>query len=152
MEQQAETNLSMDAVLAGSRETLETAAKWQREILRFMTKRISGYLEFAMELRQCRSATDLLNIQGDFLQRMFSDYREGAEWLSDQFRGAQMPANKAGAYMLHSYEETVLKAQEDAAKIIELAKEQAAQIVEKAEERSQRNKEETPNRRGKRAA
>lgn len=152
MQQKADTQLPIDTLMASSKGVLEAATKWQEEFLRFFGQRMNGYVEFTSQLRKCRSPADLLNLQTSFVRQMLSDYRTEAEWITSQILNAQKPAQQQLEQAFDSYEETILKAQQDAAKIIDLAKDQAARIVENAEDHPSRRAAESHARRGKKAA
>jgi hypothetical protein len=136
--QHTDPRLTIETFMASSKGVLEAATKWQEELLRFVGKRMNGYVELARDLQECRSPTDVLNLQTGFVRQMLSDYRAEAEWITRQFLQAEKPAQRQIDRAFGSYEETILKAQRDAAKIIELAKDQAARILENAEARPQR--------------
>jgi Phasin protein len=136
--QRSDPRLTIETLMASSKGVLEAATRWQEELLKFVGKRMNGYVELARDLQECRSPTDVLNLQTSFVRQMLSDYRAEAEWITRQFLQAEKPAKRQIDRAFGSYEETILKAQRDAARIIELAKDQAARILENAEARPQR--------------
>ncbi|HEY7749312.1 MAG TPA: hypothetical protein VH933_11615 [Aestuariivirgaceae bacterium] len=109
------------------------AARWQQELLRFGELRLSRYVEHAGRLCDCRSATDLVAAQAGFLQQMISDYRSEADLF---FLKVPNAASLDTSPLADSYESTILKAQEDAAQIIDLAKQQARRILGEAAHQS----------------
>jgi hypothetical protein len=139
--------------MASSKSVLEAATKWQQELLRFFSKRANGYVELTNQLAQCKSPSDFLNLQTNFVRQMLADYRSETEWIAGQFLNAQKPVRQQIEHTFESYEETILKAQQDAAKIIDMAKNQASRILQDAEARTTaRRNTGSSERRGKKAA
>jgi len=109
------------------------AARWNEELLRFYGLRMKRYLELSSRLWECKSAGDIVKVQTGFLQTMLADYRSETDLVCSQFLPAQKPgAGGQRGESPQSYEAAILKAQEDAGKIIGLAKDQAARILEEA--------------------
>jgi hypothetical protein len=152
MREKGGTNVSSELIATGSRGVFEAALRWQQELMRFMGRRMAGYVELGGQLPQCRSPSDLLEVQTRFIQQMLADYRSEAEWIADQFPIADKPVQKQIDRAFDSYEDTLLKAQRDAAKIIDLAKDQAQRIVESAQAQVPRKAGEQAGRRNKKAA
>jgi hypothetical protein len=71
--------------------------------------------------------------QAGFLQQMISDYRSEADLF---FLKVPNAAALDTSPLADSYESTILKAQEDAAQIIDLAKQQARRILGEAAHQS----------------
>jgi hypothetical protein len=133
MRDKSDANLSIDGLMAGSREAFAMAIKWQQEVLSFFGRRIASYVELSGQMPQCRNPADWLALQTGFLQQLLADYRAEAEWVTNQFSRLERPVQKEINQAFNSYEETLLKAQRDAAKIIDMAKDQAQRIVENAQ-------------------
>jgi hypothetical protein len=120
----------------GSVNFLDLAAKWQKELLSFAVLRASRYIEHTSQFLRCKTPSDIVKVQTSFVHKALSDYGS----ISGLF-SLGLPENLVPREMMatiQSYEESILQAQRDAAKIIELAKEQAAHIVEEAAGRSER--------------
>jgi vacuolar-type H+-ATPase subunit H len=152
MRDKGDVNLSIDGLMAGSRDIFETAIRWQQEFLSFFGKRMTSYVELSGQIPQCRNPGDWLALQTRFLQQMLTDYRAEAEWVTRQFSRSEKPIQKQIDQAFNSYEETLLKAQKDAAKIIDMAKDQAERIVESAQSHPVRKAGETGSRRTKKTA
>jgi hypothetical protein len=152
MQHRGSTNLAVDTLMASSKSVLEAATKWQQELLRFFSKRANGYVELTSQLSQCKTPSDFLNLQTNFVRQMLADYRSETEWIANQFLNAQKPVQQQIDHTFETYEETILKAQQDAAKIIDMAKDQASRILEDAEARTTSRKSAgSSERRGKKA-
>lgn len=132
MREKSDSNL-IDGLMAGSRESFAMAIKWQQEVMRFFGRRMASYVELSGQMPQCRNPGDWLALQTRFLQQMLADYRAEAEWATTQFSRLERPVQKEIDQAFNSYEETLLKAQRDAARIIDMAKDQAQRIVENAQ-------------------
>jgi vacuolar-type H+-ATPase subunit H len=152
MREKSQANLSIDGLMAGNREAFATAIKWQQEFLSFFGRRMASYVELSGQLPQCRNPGDWLGLQTRFLQQLLSDYRAEAEWVTRQFSQAERPVQKQIDQAFNSYEETLLKAQRDAAKIIDMAKDQAQRIVENAQVQPVRKTAETASKRARKTA
>ena len=133
MREKSDVSLSIDGLMAGNREAFATAIKWQQEVLSFCGRRMMSYVELSGQLPQCRNPGDWLALQARFVQQLLTDYRAEAEWVTSQFSRLERPLQKEVNQAFNSYEETLLKAQREAAKIIEMAKDQAQRIVENAQ-------------------
>ena len=143
MQQRAEKQLSlpMNPLLAAEtgRAALSIAARWQEELMRFSLLRMNRYCDFSQRLRQCRSLGDVLAIQSDFVQQMMADYGAESQVLAKDLVQPMAESARAQAGVpAPSYEKSILKAQHDAARIIEMAKEQAERIVAEARARASR--------------
>lgn len=116
---------------------LDMAAKWNEELLRFYGLRMKRYLELSGQLWECKSANDIFKLQTSFLKTMVADYRSETDLMCGQLLNAQKQTVRSnGGKSVQSYEAAILRAQQDAAKILDLAKDQAARIVEEASERA----------------
>ena len=107
---------------------------WQQEIVSFYTRRLESYSKIPEQLVGCRNPQDVFELQSQFFSKLFSDYRNEASVVSELLFDMSRPiventqeATEAG------YEETILRAQKDAEKILHLAKNQAEIIKEAAE-------------------
>ncbi len=135
----------------GGAALLDIAAKWNEEVLRFYGLRMKRYLELSSRLWECKSPNDVMKLQTGFLQTMFADYRSETDLVCSQFLHTQKPAIDAQrSESLPSYEAAILRAQQDAGKIIGLAKDHAARIVEEAAARTSTKAAARPSRREKR--
>lgn len=113
-------------------EAFDRAARCQQELLRFSSLRMNRYLDIPQDLRACRSPIDFFQYQMEFLVKSHMDYlNESSRIMEEVFA-----AKSANGRSLEKYGRTILKAQKDAEKIIELAKSQAARIIAEAEARS----------------
>jgi hypothetical protein len=122
-----------------ARSALSMAARWQQELWRFSLLRINRYYELSHRLRRCAVPGDLLSLQSDFVRQMFADYSvEGQALSRELFDQAADIAERQADAAAPSYETTILEAQHDAARIIDMAKEQAARIIAEAQARSAR--------------
>jgi hypothetical protein len=118
------------------RAVLSTAARWQEELWRFSLLRINRYCDLSSRLRQCRSPAEALSLQSDFFRQMIADYgMEGQALTRELLDQTADLAQGNGSSAVPSYESTLLEAQQDAARIIEMAKDQAARIIAEAHER-----------------
>jgi F0F1-type ATP synthase membrane subunit b/b' len=72
--------------------------------------------------------------------------------VTSQFSHWERPVQKEIDQVFNSYEETLLKAQRDAARIIGMAKDQAQRIVENAQAPARKAGETTPRRNKKTAS
>ena len=79
---------------------------------------------------RCRSADDLEDVQNEFFGQLITDYGDSARRLNQIARSELDGVTGDEAT---EYSATILKAQEDAAKILKLAKDQAAHIIANAE-------------------
>jgi vacuolar-type H+-ATPase subunit H len=151
MRDKGDVKLSIDGLVAG-REAFATAIKWQQEFLSFFGRRMASYVELGGHIPQCRNPGDWLVLQTRFLQQLLADYRAEAEWVTSQFSHWERPVQKEIDQVFNSYEETLLKAQRDAARIIGMAKDQAQRIVENAQAPARKAGETTPRRNKKTAS
>jgi vacuolar-type H+-ATPase subunit H len=152
MREKGDANLSIDGLMAGSRDTFAAAIKWQQELLSFFGRRMASYVELGGQMPRCRNPGDWLALQTRFLQQLLADYRAEAEWVTSQFSRWERPMQKEIGQAFNSYEETLLKAQRDAAKIIDMAKDQAQRIVDNAQTQPGRKSGETVVKRNKKTA
>lgn len=107
---------------------------WNAEITRLYLFRCQQYWMLPLRLRSCFTPAETQAVQADFLHRLIEDYRDAAARLSqiaDVPKQPSEPAPKA------EYARILLKAQEDAAAIIDQAKAQADRILASAQERAE---------------
>lgn len=103
--------------------------EWNAEITRFYLSRFQKYGLLPWSLQSCRTPDDFSALQAEFQRQLAEDYEEEAARLS-RIVGAS--EHSAGATQDSDYAAGLLKAQEDAAAIIEQAKAQAESIVAEA--------------------
>ncbi|MGI9570230.1 MAG: phasin family protein [Desulfobulbia bacterium] len=112
-------------------------SKWQQEVISFYARRLEFYSKVPEQLAKCQNPQDVYELQAQFFTKLFSDYRSEAAVISELLFDMSLPVvEKIQASPEAGYEETILKAQEDAEKILSLAKDQAEMIVEAAEARA----------------
>lgn len=114
--------------------------KWNAEIVRFYSHRYQRYWTLPLQFFSCRSMKDVETLQLDFRRELIEDYQAEAARLSriaDEAPDQTLNLDEA-------YAAGLLKAQEDAAAIIEQAKVQAEQILASAHDQAGMT-EETPN-------
>ena len=111
--------------------------KWQQEIVSFYTRRLESYSKVHEQLAECEKPQDVFELQSQFFTKLLSDYKSEAAVISELLFDMSRPVvEKTQDSPEAGYEETILKAQEDAEKILNLAKDQAEMIVEAAEARA----------------
>ncbi len=104
-------------------------SEWNEGIVQFYASRFEQYWSLPMQLRSCESLDDLRALQQDFQASLFEDYRDEAARLS---RLADAACKRLDMEPEHGYEAALLKAQQDAAAIIEQAKVQAERMLASA--------------------
>lgn len=107
---------------------------WNMELAQFYFRRYQQYWTSPVNFLACRSAEELQAVQAEFLQQLMADYRENTARLSLIASGPTSAADLDIAY-----ETRLLKAQEDAATIIEQAKVQATRILESVQKQVDKN-------------
>ena len=113
-------------------ENYSKLSNWQQEIVSFYSRRLNEYSKLPERLSACREPNDLFEFQTEFFNKLLADYRKEAAVISEfMFDMARPVAEKSTSR--DSYEDIIIKAQQDAEQIIGLAKQQAEQIVEGAE-------------------
>ncbi len=103
---------------------------WWSELTMLHLSRLGRYATLPADLMRCRSADDLEDVQDAFFGQLVSDYGNSAKRLNQIARSGLEDVTGDDAT---EYSATLLKAQEDAAKILKLAKDQAAHIIANAE-------------------
>ncbi len=109
-------------------------SEWNEEIVQFYVSRYQQYWSLPMQLQSCSSLDDLRALQQDFQATLFEDYLDEAARLSRVVKAAHkhlVPEPEA------DYETALLKAQQDAAAIIEQAKAQAERILASARQQAE---------------
>ena len=103
---------------------------WHREVINFYGHRFEQYAELPARISNCQSPRTLHELQSQFFDTMFSDYRDKATelfGLTQQLTGQTLQQDD------RHYEKTILKAQDDAKKLLRQAKENAERIIQDAE-------------------
>ncbi len=103
---------------------------WWSELTMLYLSRLGRYATLPADLMRCRSADDLEDVQNEFFGQLITDYGDSARRLNQIARSELDGVTGDEAT---EYSATILKAQEDAAKILKLAKDQAAHIIANAE-------------------
>ncbi len=120
--------LKLDAV-----ECMEVLSKWNLSMLNFYVDRAQAYWRLPSELPALLTPDDCIAAHERFLATMVADYAAQADRLKQLMPdGAAQLAEAGGS----SYAQSLLKAQSDAAQIIDQAKHQAERILADAEKRA----------------
>jgi len=106
--------------------------KWNAEITRFYTQRYQHYWQLPLELLSCRSTDDLHELQEKFRKELLEDYRAEVSRLSSI---ATEVSDEAEGFD-NGYAAGLLKAQEDAAILIDQARKQAERILDTAHDKA----------------
>ncbi len=104
---------------------------WNVELMSFYMHRCQQYWTLPVRWQACTSVEKFTDLQMDFLRELADDYQDAAAKLSEIAR--EMGGETAEAA---DYSRLLIKAQEDAAQIIEQAKGQAERIVASAHSRA----------------
>ncbi|NNE21272.1 MAG: hypothetical protein HKN11_01550 [Rhizobiales bacterium] len=114
-------------------ECMDMLSNWNLSLYGFYFERLQEWWKTSLEVPALRSADDYVELHEQFLDKMVGDYAEQAENLSEivrsEFQSSRNPDDS-------NYEEHLLKAQQDAAQIIDQAKAQAEHIIAEAEARA----------------
>jgi len=113
-------------------EKIAEVSELNREIAEFYSRRLNSYVPLASELANCRSYEDVLKLQSEFFDQFYSDYRKEALKFFDRARSMAVSGLEKTS---QTYEDSILKAQDDAKLIISQAKDHAARIIAEAESR-----------------
>ena len=113
--------------------TMAFLSEWNEEIVQFYVNRYQQYWSLPMQLQSCSSLDDLRALQQDFQATLFEEYRDEAARLS---RVVNAACKSLAPEQQSDYETALLKAQQDAAAIIEQAKVQAEQILAAARQQA----------------
>jgi len=107
-------------------ECTEFLADWNQSLLTFYLGRVQQYMKIPFEIHDPTSPEDYVNSHERFLGKMIEDYANQSENFLKIVRNNN-PEKKD--HSQSGYEPSLLKAQEDAAKIIDQAKVQAERII-----------------------
>ncbi len=115
-------------------ECMEVLGSWHLSMMSFCMKRAQAYWALPGIAPELLTANDWMAAHERFLKTTVTDYAEQADTLR-----RLMPRDPTGADgdSQPGYEQGLLKAQADAAQIIDQAKRQAERIVADAEKRAQ---------------
>ena len=117
--------LSLNSSNAALENCFSLLSQWNTELAALYGKRTQAVFALPFRLMQCSSSDDLEDLQEDYSRALHRDYREAWDRLGLVFCAGSLERTE-------TYAATILKAQEDAAKILELAREQAERIVARA--------------------
>jgi vacuolar-type H+-ATPase subunit H len=106
--------------------------RWNTELIGFYTRRYQQYWQLPLEVLSCRSVDDLHELQEKFRKEILEDYRAEVSRLSSI---ATEVSDEAEGFD-NGYASGLLKAQEDAAVIIDQAKKQAERILNTAHDQA----------------
>ena len=122
-----------DSVDRGAERALMTGAAlladWNYSLAGFTLQRMQKYWQLPFDLARLSSLDQIAQVQQAFEAQLMADYADQAEKLWQIARGE--PRKSPGAPS-QDYESGILRAQKDAALIIEQAKAQAQRIIEAA--------------------
>jgi len=125
---------------------VEMLSAWNLEIGRFYLRRYQQYWKLPMRMQSLITQNDFKEVQSEFLADLAEDYRGEAARLSqivDADNAAEptvtteVTAEATAEAKEREYAASLLKAQEDAAAIIDQAKAQAEKILASAHKRAQ---------------
>ena len=119
-------------IFRANSERLAEVSELNKAFADFCSRRVNSYVPLASELANCRSFEDVLKLQSDFIDRFYSDYQREAQRFFDRARSMTLSGLEKTT---QTYEDSILKAQDDAKLIISQAKDQAARIIAEAEGR-----------------
>ncbi len=105
-------------------------ADWNASLADFYVRRWQKYWQFPAALAELRSLTGLAESLVEFEKELLADYADQADELQRIARGEH---RGTGETPVRQYEALLLKAQSDAAEIIEQAKAQAERIMASAQ-------------------
>ena len=114
-------------------ECMEFLGAWNQSLLGFYIGRLQQYWKLPFEVHPFSTSEEYIQLHERFLKKMITDYAEHAEELM-AIAGREQQVSRDP--IEPGYEHHLLKAQEDAAKIIEQAKAQAERIIASAEDRA----------------
>lgn len=117
--------LPLNSSKAAVENCFSVLSQWNTELAALYGKRLQELFAIPFSLMLCSSADDLDDLQEDYSRALQRDYREAWDRLGLVFCAGDTTRTE-------TYAASILKAQEDAAKILELAREQAELIVARA--------------------
>ncbi len=110
--------------------TIGLLFSWNAELMSFYARRAQQYGALPLRLLTCANASDVEELQDEFLQQLTEAYSEEAATLLKITSGANRSSDAAREA---DYAASLQKAQQDAGQIIAEAKAQAERIVAAAE-------------------
>jgi hypothetical protein len=116
---------------------IEFLFAWNTEIARFYLNRCQQYWLLPLRLLSCAAPADLQTFQVEFLRKLTEDYRDLATKL---LQIAGLPTQSLEKAAQEHYAATLLKAQRDAAAILDQAMAQADRMRASALESSEQTK------------
>lgn len=122
----------------------ELLANWNYSLADFYARRLQKYWQYPFGLAEMHSLEEVAYSLIEFETELLADYADQADELKRIANGKRRKACGAPG---QQYEASLLKAQEDAALIIEQAKAQAERIISSAQLRAEQmasEKEATP--------
>ena len=111
-------------------DTIGLLFSWNAELMSFYARRAQQYGALPLRLLTCANASDVQEVQSEFLQQLTQAYSEEAAKLLKITGGTERSADAA---LEADYAAKLQKAQQDAGQIIAEAKAQAERIVASAE-------------------
>jgi hypothetical protein len=100
-------------------------SQWNTELVALYGKRFQEIFAMPFGLMMCTSRDDMEDLQEEYSRVLHADYRNAWDKLGMVFCAG-------GTERAETYAATILKAQEDAAKILDMARAQAERIVAQA--------------------
>lgn len=107
---------------------LQLLGQWNMEIAALYGKRMQEYCMFPFNLMLCTSPDDVADAQERFSRTLLADYKSAVQKLARTVAANTHDDHAAS----DAYNATLLKAQEDARKILDQAKVQVQRILERA--------------------
>ena len=112
-------------------ECMDLLASWHQSLLGFYFGRVQQYWNLPFAIQPFSPQQEYIELYERFMEKMVADYAEQAEKLVEIANGDLQFSHDPSEYAAH-----LLKAQEDAGKIIDQAKAQAEHIIAAAEARA----------------
>ncbi len=110
-------------------EGMALLADWNSSLAEFYFRRVQLYWLYPLDLVQLGSFDEVARSLKEFEAQLITDYEDQAEELA---RIVRREPRKLNIPAIRDYETSILKAQEDAAAIIDQAKVQAERIIDSA--------------------
>ncbi len=129
-EEEAEARTDGSSALAGGAAML---ADWNASLGDFYLRRWQKYWQYPLALVELRSLSEMAESLANFERELVADYADQADEFQRITRGER---RGTGETPVRQYEALLLKAQSDAAEIIEQAKAQAERIMASASARA----------------
>lgn len=105
-------------------------ADWNASLVDFYVRRWQKYWQYPATLAELRSLTEVADSLVEFEKQLLADYADQADEFQRIVRGEH---RGTGETPVRQYEALLLKAQSDAAEIIQQAKSQAERIMASAQ-------------------